>query len=46
MGTGLTATHRVKDSSNNTIGFIINKQFYTDYYLEKNIEYIDNLTLL
>ena len=45
MGTNLVATHRVKDSSNNTTGFIINKQFYTDYYIKKNIEYIDNLII-
>lgn len=39
------ATHRVKDSDENVIGFIIDDAFYTDYYVKDNIEYIDNLNL-
>lgn len=41
----MLATHRVKDSDNNSIGFIIDNFFYTDYYIKENIQYIDNLTL-
>lgn len=41
----IKATHRVKDSTNKTVGFIINGN-YTNYYdAVKNISLIDNLTL-
>ena len=40
------ATHRVKDNNNNTIGFIINNEFYPDYYVRDNINHIENLTLI
>lgn len=41
------ATHRVKDSSNNTVGFIINnKDFYPNYFVYKNINHIENLSLI
>ncbi|MBD5480424.1 MAG: hypothetical protein HDR14_14255 [Lachnospiraceae bacterium] len=40
------ATHRVKDSSNKTVGFIINGN-YTNYYdVVRNIKLIDNLALM
>lgn len=39
------ATHRVKDSKLNTIGFIIDGVFYTEYYVKQNIQYITNLTM-
>lgn len=39
------ATHRVKDSNNKTVGFIVNGN-YTNYYnAVKNINLIDNLIL-
>lgn len=41
----MIATHRVKDSDNSTIGFIIDGLFYTDYYIKENIKFIDNLTI-
>ncbi len=41
----MIATHRVKDSNGKTIGFIIDDTFYVDYYIKKNIQYIDNLSL-
>lgn len=41
----IRATHRVKDSNNKTVGFIINGN-YTNYYdAVKNIDLIDNLIL-
>lgn len=41
------ATHRVKDNSNNTIGFVLdNKDFYPSYFVQKHIRYIDNLSLI
>lgn len=42
---GITATHRVKDSTRNTVGFIINGTFCDDNYVKENIDFIDNLTL-
>lgn len=42
----MIATHRVKDSSSNTIGFIIDGTFYTDYTVKNNIDIIDNLKIL
>ena len=42
---GMTATHRVKDSSDKTVGFIIDGTFYTEYYIKNNIQFVDNLTL-
>lgn len=42
----MQATHRVKDSKNNTVGFIIDKVFYTDYSVRNSIDYVDNLSLL
>lgn len=43
----MLATHRVKDSDSKTVGFILEDgAFYTDYYLAKNIEEIDNLKII
>lgn len=43
----MEAIQRVKDSSNKTIGFILNDgSFYTDYFIAKNIDMIDNLKIL
>ena len=42
----MLATHRVKDSRGDTIGFIIDKNFYADYTVKENINYIENLKLL
>jgi hypothetical protein len=39
----MQATHRVKDYNNNTIGFIIDKHFYTTYSIINSISLIDNL---
>lgn len=41
----MKATHRVKDSSGNTAGFIIGGTFYLLYDVKSNIEIIDNLVL-
>ena len=42
----MLATHRVKDSRGDTIGFIIDNNFYADYIVKENINYIENLKLL
>lgn len=42
----MIATHRVKDSSNNTVGFIVNGVFYNDHIVKQNMSYIDNLSML
>lgn len=42
----MIATHRVKDSSNKTIGFIAESRFYTTYTVLDNIVYFDNLKIL
>lgn len=40
----MKATHRVINSDNEPIGFIIeNKNMYTDAYIGRHIEIIDNL---
>ena len=41
----MKATHRVKDSSNNTVGFIIENQFIALYNVINNINSIDNLKI-
>lgn len=41
----MQATHRVKDSNNKTIGFIVDNTFFTDYFVAQNISSIDNLTI-
>ena len=41
----IRATHRVKDSTNKTVGFIINGNYSNYYDAVKNISLIDNLTL-
>ena len=42
---GMIATHRVKDSTGKTVGFIVNGTFYTDYHIKSDIQYIDNLSI-
>ena len=42
----MIATHRVKNSKDNTIGFIIDKHFYTNYAIRENINIIENITVL
>lgn len=42
----MIATHRVKDSSNKTIGFIAESRFYTIHNIVENIDYFDNLRIL
>ena len=39
------ATHIVKDTDNEIVGYIVDDTFYTDYYLRQNIEFVDNLSL-
>lgn len=39
----MQATHCVIDSKTNVIGFIVNNRFYTDYYIAKNIDIVENL---
>lgn len=41
----MLATHIVKDADNETVGYIVDDTFYTDYYLRQNIEFVDNLSL-
>lgn len=42
----MIVTHRVKDSNNKPIGFIASGNiFYSDFYIENNIEYIENVTI-
>ncbi len=42
----LVATHRVKNSDNETVGFIINNRFVNIDNVENNVDGVDNLTLL
>lgn len=42
----LNALYRVKDYNENLVGFIVDNSFYTDSYIRKNIDYIDNLSVL
>lgn len=41
----MRVTHRVKNSAGDTVGFIIDGAFYTDYYAKEIIEYIENMSL-
>ena len=41
----MRATHRVKDSAENPVGYIVDGKFYTDEYLKTNIQYVENLSL-
>ena len=41
----MTATHCVKDTENQIIGFLVDGVFYTDYNIKENIQYIENLFL-
>lgn len=41
----MKATHRVKDSTGQTVGFIVDDSFYTEQYIRSNVQYIDNLYL-
>lgn len=41
----MRATHRVKDSAENSVGYIVDGKFYTDEYLRTNIQYVENLSL-
>ena len=40
------ATHRVKDSAGNPVGYIVDEKFYTEEYLKDNIQFIENLSLM
>lgn len=42
---GITASHRVKNSKNKTVGFIINQKYMQYYDVFRNIQLIDNLIL-
>ncbi|MCI6582577.1 MAG: AAA family ATPase [Oscillospiraceae bacterium] len=42
----MLATHRVKNSAGDTIGFIIDKGFYNENIIKQNINEIENLKLL
>lgn len=39
----MEATHKVQDSRNKLVGFMIDNKFFTDYFVVKNIDLIDNL---
>lgn len=41
----MIATHNVKTTDGNTVGFMIDNVFYTNDYIRQNIQYIDNLFL-
>lgn len=41
----MRATHRVKDSRNKTVGFIVDSRFYGQYAVRNGIQLIDNLSL-
>lgn len=41
----MPASHRVKDSDGNIVGFVVNGEFYTEYYIRENIGYIENLSV-
>ena len=41
----MLASKRVKDSAENTVGFVVNGEFYTEYYIRENIAYIENLSV-
>lgn len=41
----MRATQRVIDNRNKKIGYIIDKQFYSDQTIKEHINFIDNLTL-
>jgi len=42
----MKATHRVKDSAGNPVGYIVDEKFYTEEYLKDNIQFIENLSLM
>ena len=42
----MIATHRVKDSTDKTVGFIIDNHFYTDYDVKENISLVENVEIL
>ena len=42
---GIIATHRVTDSGNQTVGFMINDSYTAYYDVVRNISLIDNLIL-
>ena len=41
----MLATHRVKDSTGETVGFIVGGEFYNVYSIRKHISLIDNLSV-
>lgn len=41
----MIATHKVKTADQNTVGFMIDGVFYTNYYIRQYIQDIDNLSL-
>lgn len=41
----MIATHTIQDTDRETVGYIVDGTFYTDYYLGRNIELVDNLSL-
>lgn len=45
-GVTMRACYTVNNVLDHTVGFIIDKRFYNNYQVKKNIEFIDNLELL
>lgn len=43
---GMIATHRVKNSIGDTVGFIVNDRFFNIHIIKSNIAQIDNLRIL
>ena len=41
----MIATHKVRTADQNTVGFMIDGVFYTNYYIRQYIQDIDNLSL-
>ena len=39
------ATHIVKNAEEETVGYLVDNVFYTDYYLKLNIELVENLAV-
>lgn len=41
----MITTRRVKDLKGNTVGFIVDGKFHTDYIVKENIHLVENLKL-
>ncbi len=39
------ATHIVKNADEETVGYLVDNVFYTDYYLKQNIELVENIAV-